>query len=50
MKAVQGLRKARFEQETLTYFALLYLRNRRGKNQRSAEINSERTLLRAYQF
>ena len=50
MKAVQGLRKARFEQETLTYFALLYLRNRRGKNQRSAEIISERTPLRAYQF
>ena len=40
MEAVQGLRKARFERETWTYFALLYLHNGRGKNQRSAEINS----------
>ena len=46
----QGLRKARFEQETWTYFALLYLYNGRGKNQRSAEINSDRTPLRAYRF
>ena len=45
MEAVQGLRKARFERETWTYFALLYLHNGRGKNQRSAEINSDRTLL-----
>ena len=45
-----GLRKARFEWETWTYFALLYLHNGRGKNQRSAEINSDRTPLRAYQF
>ncbi|KAL5516503.1 hypothetical protein EMCRGX_G001848 [Ephydatia muelleri] len=30
MEAVQGLRKARFERETWTYFALLYLHNRRG--------------------
>ena len=44
MEAVQGLRKARFERETWTYFALLY------KNQRSAEINSDRTPLRAYRF
>ena len=29
---------------------LLYLHNGRGKNQRSAEINSDRTLLRAYRF
>ena len=43
MEAVQGLRKARFERETWTYFALLYLHNGRGKNQRSAEINSDRT-------
>ena len=52
MEAVQGLRKARFERETWTYFALLYLHNGRGKNQRSAEINSDRTPLhvRAYQF
>ena len=27
MEAVQGLRKARFERETWTYFALLYLHN-----------------------
>ena len=40
------LRKARFERETWTCFALLYLHNGRGKNQRSAEINSDRTLLR----
>ena len=33
-----------------TYFALLYLHNGRGKNQRSAEINSDRTPLRAYRF
>ena len=33
MEAVQGLRKARFERETWTYFALLYLHNGRGKNQ-----------------
>ena len=46
----QGLRKARFERETWTYFALLYLHNGRGKNQRSAEINSDRTPLRAYRF
>ena len=32
------------------YFALLYLHNGRGKNQRSAEINSDRTPLRAYRF
>ena len=44
MEAVQGLRKARFERETWTYFALLYLHNGRGKNQRSAEINSDRTV------
>ena len=31
-------------------FALLYLHNGRGKNQRSAEINSDRTPLRAYRF
>ena len=43
MEAVQGLRKARFERETWTYFALLYLHNGRGKNQRSGEINSDRT-------
>ena len=48
MEAVQGLRKARFERETWTYFALLYLHNGRGKNQRSAEINSDRTPIRAY--
>ncbi|KAL5500719.1 hypothetical protein EMCRGX_G012315 [Ephydatia muelleri] len=30
MEAVQGLRKARFERETWTYFALLYLHNGRG--------------------
>eukprot|EP00731_Ephydatia_muelleri_P020890 Em0013g617a len=30
MEAVQGLRKARFERETWTYFALLYLHNERG--------------------
>ena len=47
MEAVQGLRIARFERETWTYFALLYLHNGRGKNQRSAEINSDRTPLRA---
>ena len=45
MEAVQGLRKARFERETWTYFALLYLHNGRGKNQRSAEINSVTGLL-----
>ena len=45
-----GMRKARFERETWTYFALLYLHNGRGKNQRSAEINSDRTPLRAYRF
>ena len=50
MEAVQGLRKVRFEQETWTYFALLYLHNERGKNQRSAEINSDRTPLHAYRF
>ena len=50
MEAVQGLRKARFERETWTYFALLYLHNGRGKNQRSAEINSDRTPLRAHGF
>ena len=50
MEAVQGLRKARFERETWTYFALLYLHNGRGKIQRSAEINSDRTPLRAYRF
>ena len=50
MEAVQGLRKARFERETWTYFALLYLHNGRGKNQRSAEMNSDRTPLRAYRF
>ena len=33
--------RARFERETWTYFALLYLHNGRGKNQRSAEINSD---------
>ena len=43
MEAVQGLRKARFERETWTYFALLYLHNRYSKNQRSAEIISDRT-------
>ena len=48
MEAVQGLRKARFVRKTWTYFAL-YLHNGRGKNQRSAEINSDRTPLRAYQ-
>ena len=48
--SVQGLRKARFERETWTYFALMYLHNGRGKNQRSAEINSDRTSLRAYRF
>ena len=32
------------------YFALLYLHNGRGKNQRSAEINSDRTPLRVYRF
>ena len=47
MEAVQGLRKARFERET---WALLYLHNGRRKNQRSAEINSDRTPLRAYRF
>ena len=45
-----GLRKAPFERETWTYFALLYLHNGRGKNQRSAEINSDRTPLRAFRF
>ena len=50
IEAVQGLRKARFERETWTYFALLYLHNGRVKNQRSAEINSDRTPLRAYDF
>ena len=30
--SVQGLRKARFERETWTYFALMYLHNGRGKN------------------
>eukprot|EP00731_Ephydatia_muelleri_P036189 Em0213g2a len=30
MEAVQGLRKARFERETWTYFALLNLHNGRG--------------------
>eukprot|EP00731_Ephydatia_muelleri_P032888 Em0024g432a len=50
MEAVQGLRKARFERETWTYFALLYLHNGRDKIQRSAEINSEKTPLRAYRF
>ena len=50
MEAVQGLRKARFEREMWTYFALLYLHNERGKNQQSAEINSDRTPLRAYRF
>ena len=50
MEAVQGLRKARFERETWTYFALLYLHNGRGKNQRSAEINSDRTPLRDIDF
>ena len=50
MEAVQGLRKARFERETWTYFALLYLHNGRGKDQRSAEINSDRTPLRANRF
>ena len=52
IEAVQGLRKAQFERETWTYFALLYLHNGRGKNQnqRSAEINSDRTPLRAYRF
>ena len=34
-----GLRKARLERETWTCFALLYLHNGRGRNQRSAEIN-----------
>ena len=48
--SVQGLRKARFERETWTYFALMYLHNGRGKNQRSAEINSDRTPLRAYRL
>ena len=48
--SVQGLRKARFERETWTYFALMYLHNERGKNQRSAEINSDRTPLRAYRL
>ena len=43
-----GLTKA--ERETWTYFVLLYLHNGRGKNQRSAEINNDRTLLRAYRF
>ena len=43
-------RKARFERETWTYFALLYLHNGRGNNQRCAEINSDRTPLRAYRF
>ena len=50
MEAVQGLRKAQFERETWTYFALLYLHNGRGKNQQPAEINSDRTPLRAYRF
>ena len=50
MEAVQGLRKARFERETWTYFALLYLHNGISKNQRSAEINSDRTPLLAYRF
>ena len=36
MEALQGLR---IERETWTYFALLYLHNGRGKNQRSTEIN-----------
>ena len=44
MEAVQGLRKARFERETWTYFALMYLHNGSGKNQQSAEINSDRLL------
>ena len=44
------IEKARFGRETWTYFALLYFHNGRGKNQRSAEINSDRTPLRAYQF
>ena len=35
MEAAQGLRKARFERETWTYFALLYLHNGRGKNLRA---------------
>ena len=48
--SVQGLRKARFERETWTYFALRYLHNGRSKNQHSAEINSDRTPLRAYRF
>ena len=38
------------QRETWTYFALLYLHNGRDKNQRSAEINSDRTPLRAYRF
>ena len=50
MEAFQGLRKARFERETRTYFALLYLHNGSSKNKRSAEINSDRTPLRAYRF
>ena len=41
------MRKARFERETWTYFVLLCFHNGRGKNQRSAEINSDRTPLRA---
>ena len=49
MEAVQGLRKARFERgKRGLYFALLYLHNGRGKNQPSAEINSDRAPLRAY--
>ena len=35
MEAVQGLRKARFERETWTYFALLYLHNGRDDLQKS---------------
>ena len=44
--SVQGLRKARFERETWTLLCIAV----RGKNQRSAEINSDRTPLRAYRF
>ena len=45
-----GLRKADSSGKRGLYFALLYLHNGRGKNQRSAEINSDRTPLRAYRF
>ena len=50
MEAVQGLRRRDSSGKRGLYFALLYLDNGKGKNQRSAEINSDRTPLRAYRF